>query len=185
MASTTNNSAWLSRLWPCVQQVTRCTRSAIFQSESKFSWQWRHNGHEGVSNPQPHDCLLNCLYRRRSKKTSKLRVTGLCAGNSPVTGEFLIQISPLAYAALHVYADDDYCVCLFTRCCNGTLLTMREVLMWCEHQCINISPITMCSIRIAKSIMSWTSNNYSTARRIVQTDVWLMSTHYRTFGGYW
>ena len=29
--------------------------------------------------------------RRRSKKTSKLRVTGLCVGNSPVTGEFLQQ----------------------------------------------------------------------------------------------
>ena len=27
-------------------------------------------------------------FRRRSKKTSKLRVTGLCEGNSPVTGEF-------------------------------------------------------------------------------------------------
>ena len=27
----------------------------------------------------------------RSKKTSKLRVTGLCAGNSPVTGEFPTQ----------------------------------------------------------------------------------------------
>ena len=28
---------------------------------------------------------------RRSKKTSKLRVTGLCAGNSPVNGEFPAQ----------------------------------------------------------------------------------------------
>ena len=28
---------------------------------------------------------------RKSKKTSKLRVTGLCAGNSPVTGEFPAQ----------------------------------------------------------------------------------------------
>ena len=28
---------------------------------------------------------------RRSKKTSKFRVTGLCAGNSPVTGEFPAQ----------------------------------------------------------------------------------------------
>ena len=27
----------------------------------------------------------------RPKKTSKLRVTGLCAGNSPVTGEFPAQ----------------------------------------------------------------------------------------------
>ena len=46
---------------------------------------------DGVSNHQPHDCLLNRLFRRRSKKTSKLCVTGLCAGNSPLTGEFPAQ----------------------------------------------------------------------------------------------
>ena len=44
---------------------------------------WRHNDHAGVSNHQPHGCLFNHLFRRRSKKTSKLRVTGLCVGNSP------------------------------------------------------------------------------------------------------
>ena len=48
-----------------------------------FSLQWRHNGHDNVSNHQPHDCLLNRLFRCRSKKTSKLRITGFCAGNSP------------------------------------------------------------------------------------------------------
>ena len=42
---------------------------------------WRHNGRDGVSNHQTQDCLLKHLLRRRSKKTSKLRVTGLCAGN--------------------------------------------------------------------------------------------------------
>ena len=52
---------------------------------------WRHNGRDGVSNHQPRDCLLNRLTRCRSKKTSKLCVTGLCAGNSPVTGEFPAQ----------------------------------------------------------------------------------------------
>ena len=55
------------------------------------SLHWRHNGHDGVSNHQPSNCLLNRLLRRRSKKKSKLRVTGLCAGNSPVTGEFPAQ----------------------------------------------------------------------------------------------
>ena len=45
--------------------------------------QWRHNDHDGVSNHQPGGCLLNRLFRRRSKKTSKLRVTGLCVGKSP------------------------------------------------------------------------------------------------------
>ena len=53
--------------------------------------QWRHNGRDSVSNHQPHDCLLNLLFRRRSKKISKLRVTGPCVGNSPVTGEFPTQ----------------------------------------------------------------------------------------------
>ena len=52
---------------------------------------WRHNGRGSVSNHQPHDCILNRLFRRRSKKTPKLRVTGLCAGNSPVTDEFPAQ----------------------------------------------------------------------------------------------
>ena len=48
-----------------------------------YSLRWRHNDHAGVSNHRPHGCLLNRLFRRRSKKTSKLRVTGFCAGNSP------------------------------------------------------------------------------------------------------
>ena len=58
--------------------------------------QWRHNGDDSVSNHQPHDCLLNCLFRCRSKKTSKLRVTGLCVGNSPLAGEFPAQMASYA-----------------------------------------------------------------------------------------
>ena len=54
---------------------------------------WRYNGRDGVSNHQPHECLLNRPFRCRSKKTSKLHVTGLCAGNSPGTGEFHAQIA--------------------------------------------------------------------------------------------
>ena len=58
-----------------------------------YALRWRHNGGDSVSNHQPRDCLLNRLFRRRSKKTSKLRVTGLCAGNSPGTGEFPAQMA--------------------------------------------------------------------------------------------
>ena len=50
-----------------------------------------NNDHDGVSIHQPHGCLLNCLFRCRSKKTPKLCTTGLCARNSPVTGEFPAQ----------------------------------------------------------------------------------------------
>ena len=53
--------------------------------------QWRHNERDGVSNHRRIDGLLNRLFRRRSKKTSKLHVTGLCEENSPMTGEFLAQ----------------------------------------------------------------------------------------------
>ena len=65
-----------------LQQLCICELSPL---------QWRHNERDGVLNHQPHECLFNHLFRRRSKKTSKLRVTGLCEGNSPVTGEFPAQ----------------------------------------------------------------------------------------------
>ena len=60
---------------------------------NSLSLRWRHNGHDIVSNHQSHHCLLNRLFGCRSKKTSKLRVTGLCAGNSPETGEFPAEMA--------------------------------------------------------------------------------------------
>ena len=60
-------------------------------SDAELSLRWRHNDRDGISNHQPHDCLLKRLFRHRSKKTSKLRVTDLRAWNSPVTGEFPAQ----------------------------------------------------------------------------------------------
>ena len=60
---------------------TKCL--SLDSNGSVNSLQWRHNDHDGVSNHLPHGCLLNRLFRSRSKKTSKLRVTGRCVGNSP------------------------------------------------------------------------------------------------------
>ena len=57
----------------------------------KLTWQWRHNGRDGVSNHQPHDCLLNRSFKRRPKKISKIRFTGFWEGNSPLTSEFPTQ----------------------------------------------------------------------------------------------
>ena len=51
------------------------------------SYHWRHNHRDSVSNHRRLDCLLNRLFPPTSKRTSKLRVTGLCEWNSPVTGE--------------------------------------------------------------------------------------------------
>ena len=69
----------------------------LFGTESGLNYwyplPWRHNGHDNVSYHQPHHCLLNRLCGCRSKETSKLSVTGLCVGNSPVTGEFPAQMA--------------------------------------------------------------------------------------------
>ena len=56
-----------------------------------FPLRWRHNEHEGVSNHRRFDCLLNPMFRSRSRRTSKLHVTGLREGNLPVTGGFPSQ----------------------------------------------------------------------------------------------
>ena len=66
-------------------------RLILVDNTRNIPLQWHHNGRDGVSKHQLHDCLLSRLFRRRSKKISKLRVTGLCAGNSPMTDEFPAQ----------------------------------------------------------------------------------------------
>ena len=55
------------------------------------SFQWRHNKRHGISNHRRLDCLLNRSFMRRSKRTSKLRVTGRCGWNLPVMSEFPAQ----------------------------------------------------------------------------------------------
>ena len=67
--------------------------SAYIRSELWPTLQWRHNGRDGFSNHRRLGCLLNRLFRRRSNKISKLRVTGLCEGNPPATGGFPAQRS--------------------------------------------------------------------------------------------
>ena len=78
---------------PIIMNELRISKYMIYPMFDYIILQWRHNGRDSVSNHQPHDCLLNRLFRRRSKKISKLRVTGLCAGNSPGTGEFPAQMA--------------------------------------------------------------------------------------------
>ena len=103
------NHIWTKNYWLCSWLIYRFSLNTHFKKakyliESPYdtgvfklcrlsSLQWRHNGGDSVSNHQPHDCLLNGLFRCRSKKTPKLRVAGLCAGNSPGTGEFSAQMA--------------------------------------------------------------------------------------------
>ena len=78
----------------CVYMKPNCDLETLFVYNHRVlqpALQWRHNRLDGVSNHQHHACLLNGLFGHRSKKTSNIRVTGLCERNSPVTGEFSAQ----------------------------------------------------------------------------------------------
>ena len=77
--------------WVAAFHITKNTTVSqwliLVDNTRNIPLQGHHNGRDGVSNHQLHDCL----FRRRSKKISKLRVTGLCAGNSPMTDELSAQ----------------------------------------------------------------------------------------------
>ena len=79
----------------------------------KVPLQWRHNEIDGVSNHRRLHYLLNCCFRYRSKKTSKLRVTDLCVGNSPVTGEFPAQKASTAENASNWWRHHDMFLILY------------------------------------------------------------------------
>ena len=97
--SCTYRDSWAAmacaKLWLDVIIIVQVITPSVFRR----TLQGRHNGPDSVSNHQPHDSLLNRLFRRRSKKTSKLCVTGLCAGNSLETGEFPAQMASNAEKA--------------------------------------------------------------------------------------
>ena len=59
-------------------------------NDAKFALQWRHNGRDIVSNHQPHDCLLNRLFRRKENIKAPLHWP-LCG-----TGEFPTQMASYA-----------------------------------------------------------------------------------------
>ena len=69
---------------------------------------------------------LTVYSRCRSKKTSKLRVTGLCAENSPVTGEYLAQRTSNAGKCCHLMTSSWTLECLIT-------------VMWYAYCAINLS----------------------------------------------
>ena len=82
----------VTRYFHAIHHIRNNTFKQFVNCNKSLTLKWRHNERDGVSSHQPHDWLLNCLFRRRSTKTSTIRFTGLCAGNSTVTGEFSAQL---------------------------------------------------------------------------------------------
>ena len=61
-----------------------------------FTLRWRRNGRDGVSNHQPHDCLLNSLLRKHQSPTSLAYVRGIhrWAVNFPHKGLVTLKMFP-------------------------------------------------------------------------------------------
>ena len=126
-------------------------RPITVNHQSDLSLRWRHNDQDGVSNHQLHGCLLNRLFRRRSNKTSKLRVTGLCVGKSPgpvnsphkgpVTRKMFQFDDVIMVARFHPMRQDD----MYVRCgpvkhieCVGDCKMMRLRLKRCVESIHNV-----------------------------------------------
>ena len=82
-------------------------------------------------NHQPHHCLLNRLFGRRSKKASKLRVTGLCVGNSPVN-------SPHKWPVTRkMFPFDDVIMMIWYSPQSYQLTTWRSKAVWVPYNTIS------------------------------------------------
>ena len=128
-----------------------------------ISLQWCHNEHDGVSNHHPHECLLSRLTRRTSKKASNLRVSGLCARNSPLTGEFPAQMASNAENVSvgwrhHVWQEFDKlyngCIEVLKRISEGNFATDVWLFVFLSHW--YESQKTWISIHNILSLNIWT-----------------------------
>ena len=70
---------------------------------SLFPLKWRHNERNDGSNHQRHDCVLNRLFRRRSKKTPKLHVTDLCEAVALLRNDVSHWLGACLESALSLY----------------------------------------------------------------------------------
>ena len=134
-------------------------RSTSVHTDSKTS-HWRHNDHDGVSNHQPHDYLLNRLFGRGSKKTSKLRVTGLCAGNSPGPvnsphkGPVARKIFPFDDVIMTIWIPATQCHAIY-----DTSLYLTENITWREAENVTTQHCKMVLFGTARFCWKWTVVN--------------------------
>ena len=112
----------------------RCNPEMIMLVHS-VPLQCRHNEHHWFSTHRRLYSLPNNLFRRISKKTSRLRVTGLCEGNSPVDFDDILKdtISNLVLLTDIFKAPGDNALGLMPQNLTGDKSTLVQVMLWC-HQ---------------------------------------------------
>ena len=129
--------------------------------------QWRYNERDGVSSHRCLDFLLNRLLRRRSKKISKLCVTGFCEGfyrwpvSSPHKGSVMRKTFPTypAHAQptnLHIWQEahsNKYDSANTTR--NAILLAYSDRNRWQSVTIAEFDSWFQASRRCIKTLKCW------------------------------
>ena len=129
-------TVFILRQDPEIELTLTSTSLANYQVSLQVTWtlQWHHEC-DAISNHQPHDCLLNPLFRRRSKKTSKLCATNLCAGNSPL---------PSVWSCTVAYHEQHWAKILCLGCSPPEKESLRNRTIMSNSQWCNVLHIPGC-----------------------------------------
>ena len=120
------------------------------------SLQLHHNERDGVSNHRRLGCFHNCMFKRRSKKTSKLRATDLCEGyhKGPVTRKMWPADSPhKGPVTRKMFPFDDVIMYRFSPFPSG-------LLHWLRNNC-QISLVT-----VKQPWRIWGNKSYGSTRNL-------------------
>ena len=118
---------------------------------------WRHNGHDGASNHQPHDCLP--IIQAQIKESIKATCHWPLWGDSPVAGEFPSTKASNAESVSIWWRHHGFCSVLF-RC--GYVITFAWIpvifspFTWlrCRDNCPNDIEVTLVDMGKLASIKS-------------------------------
>ena len=182
---------WLSIVWAYSEQETEnrpgrgrswitglaeisgfnCSRPEFgaTRKQPSMSLQWHHNGRDGTWNHQPHHCLLDHLFMRRSKKIPKLCVTGLCVGKFTgdrrmprSNGQYRGKCFLLMTSWCHIAGAASDGVRLPDRCTTSCVVPCS--VNWEAFRCLLPSDVSWAMLASPRPKMSWRWNHHSSAR---------------------
>ena len=145
------------------------------------SLRWRHNGRDSVSYHQPRACTQPFI-QAQIKENIKLRVTGLCGGNSPVTDEFPAQIASNAenvpiWCRHHViifFSCDQAAPWMVQSVCLSHLFDYVPIIVssWNFQELLPITEVMSMQKVKVKGQRSWSEVNAQLSRFLTVTPVW-------------
>ena len=119
------------------QFISRKWILMLVHSQNFKSLQWRYNGRDGFSHHRPHDCLLNRLFRRRSKQHQSSASQAFVLGihRWPVYSPHKWPVTRKRFAFDDAIMNHCWCKCFITQL-GATSFQQLEALFhyWLGHR---------------------------------------------------